>query len=312
MNNFFKKIPLFLVISCLLLSISCSRKAVNNSENKLRVITTTTILSDMVENIAGDKLEIKNLMGEGVDPHLYQASAGDLISMQESDIIIYHGIHLEGKMGDIFSSLDNYGKKVICAGDGIDPSQLLEWEDESSIYDPHVWFDISLWKEATKQVAKGLIEADPENKDFYESNLEKYLAYLKDLEEYTFARVEELPVSKRILVTAHDAFSYFARAYGFEVESLQGISTDSEAGTADIRLLADTIEEKGVKVIFLESSISPRSMQALQASLASRGWPIEIGNELYSDSLGEKNTAEGTYIGAFKYNLDSIVDSLKK
>lgn len=311
MNFFFKKVSLFLGISYLLMVTSCSNETIKTSD-KLRVVTTTTILADMVENLAGNKLEIKNLMGVGVDPHLYQASAGDLVSMQNADIVIYHGIHLEGKMGDIFSSLSNQGKKVISAGDGIDPSLLLEWEEDSSVYDPHVWFDISLWKKATQQVAKGLIEADPENKDFYEANLESYLSSLNDLEDYTFARLKELSPSQRVLVTAHDAFSYFARAYGFEVESLQGISTDSEAGTADIRLLADTIQKKGVKVVFLESSIPPRSMQALQASLASRNWFVEIGNELYSDSIGNKGTIGGSYIGAFKYNLDSIIDSLKK
>lgn len=250
-------------------------------------------------------------MGPGIDPHLYKASAGDVTKMQKADLVIYSGLHLEGKMADVFEELRGGDKLVVSAAGSIDKDKLLDFITVPGTYDPHVWFDVEMWKEAAGNVVEGLMELDPDNEESYKENYESYIVELDELEDYIVERISEVPEEKRILITAHDAFQYFGRAYDFQVEGLQGISTDSEAGTSDVRKLADFIVEKEIKAIFVESSVPRKNIEALQEAVKAQGFDVEIGGELYSDSTGDGGTPAETYIGTFKENIDIIVDALK-
>lgn len=313
MNHKIKGI-LGVILSLSLLLAGCSAPAANTDtteDNKLKVVATTTMLADLSTVIGGERVTVDGLMGPGIDPHLYQASAGDVSLMQEADVVVYNGLHLEGKMGEIFENLSGQGSTIICIEDGLDESKLLAWEVDSSVHDPHIWFDVSLWQDAARTVAEGLSQADPDGKTDYEANLESYLKELDVTDTYIRNRAEELPEAQRVLVTAHDAFQYFGKAYGFEVRGLQGISTDAEAGTADVSVLADFIVERQIKAIFVESSVPPKTIEALQAAVKAKGFDVAIGGELYSDSLGDAESGAGTYILTIKANIDTIVDALK-
>lgn len=279
------------------------------------MVATTTMLTDLAHQIGGDKVDITGLMGPGIDPHLYQASAGDVSLLQNSDVIIYNGLHLEGKMGELFEKLGKDSHRVICIQDGLDKSKLLPWEDEededAGAYDPHIWFDVTLWENAARGVATGLAKADPDNQEFYEKNLQNYLLVLADTDHYIQDRANELPDAQRVLITAHDAFQYFGKAYCFQVRGLQGVSTDAEAGTSDVSQLADFIAQRQIKAIFVESSVPPKTIDALQAAVKAKGFDVAIGGELYSDSLGDKSDGHETYVATVKANIDTIVDALK-
>lgn len=280
-------------------------------DGQYQVVTTTTMIADLANEIGGEYLEIESLMGSGVDPHLYQASAGDVTKLQNADIVIYNGIHLEGKMGDVFGSLEQQGRDVICLENGLDETMLLAAEEEGSQYDPHIWFDVSLWKAAAQYVAEQLAIIDTEHKSEYMKNLEAYVIQLDELDDYIRSRVQELPRQQRVLVTAHDAFRYFGAGYGFEVKGLQGISTDAEAGTADVSRLAEYIAGNKIKAIFIESSVPPKTIEALQAAVKAKGFEVTIGGELYSDSLGDQESGTDTYILTVRANIDTIIDGLK-
>ncbi len=302
-----------IMMSLILLLGACSTPAIDSSssEDKLNIIATTTMLADLSAVIGKERVVVNGLMGPGIDPHLYQASAGDVSLIRDSDVVVYNGLHLEGKMGEIFENLSAQGPTVICIEDGLDESKLLASEDDASIHDPHIWFDVSLWKDAAKIVAEGLIGADSDGKDYYEANLDAYLKELDETDTYIRNRVAELPKEQRVLVTAHDAFQYFGKAYSFEVHGLQGISTDAEAGTADVSNLADFIAERQIKAIFVESSVPPKTIEALQAAVKAKGFDVNIGGELYSDSLGDADSGADTYILTVKSNIDTIVNALK-
>lgn len=289
----------------------CANQSQTADHDKLKVVTTTTMLYDLVTVIGKDQVEAVGLMGPGIDPHLYQASAGDVTKMQEADVVVYNGLHLEGKMGDIFASLSNQGKNIICIEDGLEASMLLTDEDNPNMHDPHIWFSVSIWQDAAEYVAERLIQIDPENKAAYAANLNSYLAEMDDLEQYIQRRIGELPENQRVLITAHDAFRYFGETYGFTVMALQGISTDAEAGTANMSNLADFIAENEIKAIFVESSVPPKNIEALQAAVKARDFAVNIGGELYSDALGDAKAGHDTYILTFKANIDTIVDALK-
>lgn len=289
--------------------IGCTAKDGTSDNGKLKVVTTTTIIADVVKNLAGDLVDVEALMGPGVDPHLYKASAGDVKRMNEADMVIYNGLHLEGRMGDVFESIKD--KVIFAANEDLDESKLLDFATSPGYFDPHVWFDVQIWKSATERMAKGLKELDPDNSDKYDENLEKYMGELDELDKYVRDRTEELEEEDRILVTAHDAFQYFGNQYGFEVRGLQGISTDAEAGTSDVRELAEYIVEKKTKAIFVESSVPRKNIEALQEAVKAKGFDVEIGGELYSDSTGDTGTPAESYIGTVRANIDTIVDALK-
>ncbi len=308
-KNFRNLLVLSLAITLFL--TGCQKAETNENADTLNIVATTTMLADLAEVIGGEHVTVNGLMGPGIDPHLYQASAGDVTLMQKADVVVYNGLHLEGKMGEIFESLTDRGSIVIRMEDGLSEDELLSWESDPSIHDPHIWFDVSLWKDAAKTVAAKLSEADSAHKEAYSNNLEEYLVELDDLDTYIKDRVSEIPKEQRVLVTAHDAFNYFGRAYGFEVKGLQGISTDAEAGTADVSKLADFITERKIKAIFVESSVPPKTIEALQAAVKAKGFDVSIGGELYSDSLGGKASGADTYLLTVKANIDTIADALK-
>ena len=310
MKHVSKFLALFLSL-VLVLGLTACGPAQQQDDGRLRIVTTTTMLYDLTASIAGEHADVTALMGPGVDPHLYQASAGDVTTMQMADIVVYNGLHLEGKMGDVFAGLTKQGRSIICAEDGIDPAILLSDENNPEIYDPHVWFDVNIWISVAEHTAKKLGEIDPENAADYQKNMERYRASLQELDSYIRGRVEELPENARVLVTAHDAFRYFGQAYGFDVRGLQGISTDAEAGTADVSQLASFIAENKIKAIFVESSVPPKNIEALQAAVRAKGFDVAIGGELYSDSLGDEKSGHNTYVTTCKANIDTIVDALK-
>ncbi|TFJ38934.1 manganese transporter [Carnobacterium divergens] len=306
-----KNYLLILIGLSLLVMVGCQNNSSQKDPNKIQVVATTTMLTDLVENIGGDKVQVNGLMGPGIDPHLYQASAKDVTKMQTADVVVHNGLHLEGKMGDVFEALNKRGKNVIKIKNGLDKTKLLKSEDNSSQPDPHIWFDVSMWQQGAKEVAKGLIKADPKNQATYQTNLDRYLAELVELDQYMMNKVQELPKEKRILVTAHDAFRYFGQRYDFEVVGLQGISTQAEAGTGDMRKLADFIVKHQIKAVFVESSVPTKTIEALQAATKAKGFDVKIGGELYSDSLGDEKHDTATYIKTLKANTDTIVNALK-
>lgn len=294
-----------LLLTMFFLFFSCNVKK-NNAENKLKVVTTLNYFSNLVEEIAKDKVEIVGLMKEGEDPHLYIATAGDVKKIDEADLIVYGGLHLEGKMVDIFENIKN---ENINLSNSAPKDKLIVTEE--GVYDPHIWFDMDIWALEAKSLTEKLSLLDEKNKDFYNSNLEKYLVEIENTKNYIKERIEEIPKESRYLITAHDAFNYYSREFGLEVKSIQGISTDSEIGTKEINDLANFIVTHNIKAIFTESSVNPKSIEALREAVKSKGGEVKIGGELYSDSMGDKLNNTETYLKTIKANTDIIVDALK-
>ena len=281
-----------------------------NESRVVMVTTTTNVITDLVENIGGDKVQVTGLMGPGVDPHLYRPSASDVKKLQDADIVFYNGLDLEGKMGDIFVKIGREGTSVWAVSENIPQESLLNLDDAGH-FDPHIWWNANLWVEAAKVVASGLSQHDPENSEIYQKNLDKYMSNLQELNNASLDKIGSIPEEQRVLVTAHDAFQYFGHAYGLEEMAIQGWSTDSEAGIREIQNLADIITERKIKAVFVETSISPATIEALKAAVRDKGHDVVIGGELFSDAIGEKGTDEGTYIGAFSHNVETIVQALK-
>lgn len=276
---------------------------------KIRVVTTIGMITDIVKNVGGDKLEVIGMMGPGVDPHLYKPTAKDIERLNSAHIIFYNGLHLESKMADILKGLS--GKtKAVAVSESIDKNLILTPPEFDGQYDPHIWFDISLWIEAVEVVRDTLVEYDPESQATYTTKTDQYINKLNALQQYVITQSKRVPSEQRVLVTAHDAFNYFGNAYGFEVRGLQGMSTLSEAGIADVKELATFIAERKIPAIFVESSVPVRSLEAVKAAVKSKGFDVQIGGELFSDAMGNEGTPEGTYIGMVKHNIDTIVSAL--
>lgn len=281
------------------------------ADRTIRVTATTSLVADLARAVGGERVAVTGLMGPGVDPHLYKASEGDVARMAGADVVFYGGLHLEGKMGELFEEMAGRGVRAVAVTDGIPRERLLASEAFQGNYDPHVWFDVALWKEAAQTVAQTLAEMDPTHAAQYEANLTAYAQQLDSLDAYVRAQVATVPEAQRVLVTAHDAFGYFGRAYGFEVHGLQGISTATEAGTADVQRLAAFIAERRLPALFVESSVSPRAIEAVQAAVRARGHDVQMGGSLFSDALGNPGTPEGTYLGMVRYNVDTITRALR-
>ena len=309
-----KKTTLILITILLSLGIvlsACAAEATRGdiTERPINIVTTTSIIADSVENVGGERVDVTSLMGPGIDPHLYKASEGDVSRMANADIIFYNGLGLEAQMGEVFQQMRGQIITVAVA-EGIDEASLLEDEEYEGAPDPHIWFDVTMWTHAVERVRDTLIEIDPGSQEYYETNTESYLAQLADLHDYILTQAARVPEDQRVLITAHDAFQYFGAAYGFEVRGLQGLSTETEAGTADIREMAEFIVERDIRAIFIETSVPDRSIQAVQAAAIARNHQVEIGGELYSDALGSPGTEAGTYIGMLEYNINTIVSAL--
>lgn len=299
---------LILVVSL----FSCKKEGKRSADNeKLNVVATTSQVTDILKEVGGDLIQLQGLMGPGVDPHLYKASEGDVAKFFNADLIFYNGLHLEGKLEDVFEKMRHQGKKTIAISDAIDTNALISSEYFASSYDPHFWFEIDHWKKAVIYIANKLSEADENNAVKYIANATKYIEKLEELQQYLKLKVATLSKEKRFLVTAHDAFAYLGKAYDFNVVSLQGLSTATEAGVQDVQRLASVILEHQIKAIFVESSVPERTVKALQAAVQSKGHDVTIGGTLYSDALGNPNTEEGTYIGMYQYNMDTIINALQ-
>ena len=298
-----------IILLLLTLIIGCTTKS-EQSNDLPYVVATTGMLYDAVVNIAGGKVTAEAIMGPGVDPHLYKATQGDLAKFNKADLIIYNGILLEGKMSEILKKLGRQ-KPTIPAAESIPNEMLISAIGYEDAYDPHVWFDIRRWKYAVKSISHALIQLDSANQGFYEANTDKYISKLDSLDAYIKDRISEIPDNQRILITAHDAFTYFGDAYGLRVEGLQGISTVADFGLKDIADLIDLIIDNNIKAIFIETSVSEKSINAVVAGCKEKGHDVRIGGYLYSDAMGEPGTSEGTYTGMFKKNVETIVNALK-
>jgi len=288
----------------------CQMAPDNSKNESVLIVCTTGMLADMVMNIVGKQAKVVALMGPGVDPHLYKATQGDLQQLNRADIIVYNGLHLEGKMGEIFEKLEDR-KIILKAAEGLRNSDLINTTAFQGAYDPHIWFDVSLWNKAGDYLAEKLIEDGGfEAKEIVKNN-RNYSKQLDSLHQWVKLKIQELDSARRVLITAHDAFGYFGRAYGIQVKGLQGISTVSEYGLKDVSDLVNFISKRKIKAVFVESSVSDRSLKAVVEGCRSRGHEIKIGGTLYSDAMGESGTKEGNYIGMVKYNVNTIVEQLK-
>lgn len=279
------------------------------SKRKIRVVATIGMIAEMVEQVGGERVDVKGLMGPGVDPHLYKASEGDVIRMAAADVVVYNGLHLEGKMSGVFERMGNR-IRTVAVTDGIDREKLLRPPEFEGAYDPHVWFDVTLWMDAVKTLVSALTGMDPAHGDVYRANGTRYLKRLEMLDRYVRREASIVSPRKRVLITAHDAFNYFGRAYGFRVRGLQGISTVAEAGAADIQALARLIVGNEIPAVFVESSVPPRYIEALQEAVEAKGFRVKIGGSLFSDAMGDPGTPEGTYVGMVRHNIDIIVSAL--
>lgn len=281
-----------------------------SEDTKLQVVATTTIVGDLVRTIGGDDVRVEALMGPGIDPHLYKASAGDVRRMSSAEAIFYSGLHLEGKMTDVLEGMNERGVRTVAVAECIPEDQLIALEGYADLHDPHAWFDVDLWAHTADCVVQALSELNPAGADAYNENAARYLEQLAELDSWVDQRANELPPEQRVLVTAHDAFAYFGRAYGFEVRGLLGVSTASETGTSDVQRLAEFIVDRRIPAVFVETSVPPRYVEALQEAVAARGFEVEIGGSLFSDSLGNAGTPEGSYEGTVRANVDTIVNGL--
>lgn len=282
---------------------------------QINAVCTATMVSDLVRQVGGDRVNVVELMGPGVDPHLYKPSAGDSTKLAKADVIFYVGLMLEGRMADLFSRMGRQGKPVYAVSEQIPRDKLLEPEEFEGHWDPHIWGDPRMWSDCVGVVVEGLSKADPEGAAHFKKKGEAYKKILADLYTWGKKRAQEVPANSRILVTSHDAFNYFGRAFEFSVIGVQGISTTTEAGLADIAKTVDFIKDNKIKAIFVETSVNPAAIERI-----SKDSGAKIGGELFSDAMGKPGQMEsgggekydaGTYVGMIKHNVNTAVDALK-
>ena len=278
----------------------------------LPVVTCTIgMITDVARNIGGNAFAISGLMGPGIDPHLYKPSAGDIVRLGDADLVLFNGLHLEGRLTETLEDIHASGNVTTRAiAESIPEDLLLADEENPDASDPHVWMDVSLWSIATEAITQELIALNPDDGEAISLRSEDYRRRLAELEEWVFSEFARVPEEIRVLVTAHDAFNYFGRRYDIEVLGLQGLSTATEAGAADVQSLSAMLAERRIPAIFVESSIPPSTIEAVQAASQARGWDVQIGGELYSDAMGASGTPEGTYIGMVRHNVSTVVEAL--
>lgn len=304
------------LLSCVLITavglVGCERHQAGGQlrGQPYRVTTTVAMVTDIVRQVAGDKAEVQGIIGEGVDPHLYKPTRNDIAALQQAEVVFYNGLLLEGKMADALARVASGGRPVHAVTELLDKSYLLQPAGRPGHVDPHVWMDVSAWSQAVEAVAQALGNFDPPNRAAYTENARRYGEKLSQLDAYVRRVVQSIPERQRVLVTAHDAFSYFGRAYGIEVRGIQGISTESEAGLEDINRLVSFLVEREIQAIFVESSVAEKNVRALIEGAAARGWTIRVGGLLYSDAMGPPGTYEGTYVGMLDHNATVIARAL--
>ncbi len=280
------------------------------ADREVRVVATTSMLADLAREVGGDRVDVDGLMGPGIDPHLYRPRESDVARLVGADVVLYNGLELEGKMGEVLEQVEGRGIVAEPVAEIIGPDLLLAPAEFKGNPDPHVWMDVALWRQVAGSVADVLAALDPTHAEAYAANAQAYQARLDSLDGWVRQQVERVPADRRVLVTAHDAFNYFGRAYGFEVKGLQGISTATEAGTADVRDLAVFVAERRIPAMFVETSVSQRSIEAVLQAVQARGFDVRIGGSLFSDALGDAGTPEGTYEGMIRHNVSTIVSGL--
>ncbi len=286
-----------------------STENLNDAEH-VAVVCTTGMVADLAQRIGGDRVRVMGLMGPGIDPHYYKASQGDLAKLERADLILYNGLLLEGKMQDIFGKMART-KRIVAVADAIDKADLLQPDELEGHYDPHIWFDVSLWSKTIDSVVRALSEIDHEGAESYKRNGDSYRKELNALDAWVTKQVEQISSGQRVLITAHDAFGYFGRAYGIEVMGLQGISTVAEYGVNDVVGLVDLITERKIRAIFVESSVPERSIEAVRQGCLQRGHTVSIGGTLYSDAMGGQGSGADTYVGMVRSNVETVVGALR-
>lgn len=303
MKYFFALTALTMIFS------SCIPGKKSETSDKISVVATIGMITDAASELGGSRVKVQGLMGAGVDPHFYKASAGDIQRLQNADLILYNGLHLEARMAEVLEQLSKR-RAVVAVAEALPESQRISDPEFGGSYDPHIWFDVSKWSVAVDAVAKALIEVDPEGEEIFLENLKAYQLKLTALDESVRQTLSAVKTQQRILITAHDAFGYFGKAYDFEVRGLQGISTVSETGARDVQKLANFIAGNRIGALFVESSVPRKNIEALQAAVQSRGFDVQIGGELFSDAMGEEGSFEGSYIGMITHNANIIAAAL--
>ncbi len=275
----------------------------------LQVVATTGMIADAARQVGGAEVEVRALMGPGVDPHSYRQTRSDIVAMTRADLVLWHGLYLEAQMEDFFGDLARR-RKVVAVGEAVPQEELLGHEDYADKFDPHVWMVPDLWAHVVRAVEAALAEARPEAAETFARNAEAHLAQIAELGDYARRVTATVPEPARVLLTAHDAFGYFGRAYDYEVIGIQGISTESEAGLNRISELVEMLVSRKISAVFVESSVSDRNIRALVEGAAARGHEVRIGGELFSDAMGEPGSYEGTYIGMIDHNVTTIAAAL--
>lgn len=304
-----------LVITCTITIITLSMiiihqlQVVSQAKTKPYIVCTTSIIADVVRNIGKDAIDVVSLMGPSIDPHLYKPIESDILKIASADIIFYNGLHLEAKMADLFKEL-SYNQTTVAVTKDIPESMLLPADEYNQIFDPHVWFDINLWIYTVNTIYQILSNKFPKNKNLYEKNTKKYITKLKQLLLETQQIMNSIPKEQKVLITGHDAFSYFGRLYNCKVIGLQGISTESSPGAYNIQKIINTICDNNIPAIFIESSIPIKNILAVQEGVAAQNKQINVGEEIYSDALGPKNSSGATYINMIMHNVTTIEKAL--
>lgn len=307
----------FFVVTAMILLSGClseGREAVAHrstaESRKIRVTATVGMITDLVQRIGGEQVEVSGLMGPGTDPHLYKAREKDIRLLAGADLVFYNGLHLEGKLGDVFQRLAKR-KPVVAVTEYIQERQLRSPPEFAGAHDPHVWFDVALWSRAAERIRDALIELAPRHEADFRRRADELLREMADLDAWVKAQIASIPRPRRVLITAHDAFGYFGRAYDIEVHGLQGLNTEDEAGVRQVNDLVTFIASRGIKAVFVESSVPRKNIEALIEGARARGGDLRLGGELYSDALGGAGLPEGTYVGMVRHNVNIIVSAIK-
>ena len=297
------------MLTRLLSALSAAYLLITPAVAQITVVATTGMIADTARAIGGDHVDVRALMGPGVDPHAYRQTRSDIVAMTRADLVLWHGLYLEAQMEDFFEDLGRR-RMVVPVAEAMPRNLLLAHEDYDNRFDPHVWMDPDLWRHVAAEIRDALAEVDPENAAFYLASAESFLTELDTVSAYARETLASVPDDSRVLLTAHDAFNYFGQAYGFEVLGIQEISTESEAGLVRIAELVDLLVARDIRAVFVESSVSDRNIRALIEGAAARGHEVRIGGELFSDAMGEPGSYEGTYIGMIDHNVTIITRSL--
>jgi manganese/zinc/iron transport system substrate-binding protein len=279
------------------------------AQKQLNVVATTSMIADALRQVGGERVQVTALMGPGVDPHTYRQTRSDIVAMTKADAVFWHGLYLEAQLEEFFKDLGKR-KVVIALAESLPKEQLLDNSAYAGRYDPHVWMDPNMWKSVVMATRDALVKLDPKSAEMFNANMQRHVAEIDALAGYAAKSLATVPQSSRVLITAHDAFNYFGRAYGYEVLGIQGISTESEAGLKQIEDLVNVIVTRKIGAIFIESSVSDRNVKALIEGAAAKGHKVVIGGELFSDAMGAPGTYEGTYVGMIDHNTTVITRAL--